>query len=143
MDVSSKKVRVRNWQQDTRSSQEGYRDGEKMNKGFGLSIKPLSVNDAWQGKRFKTKKYKNYEKEVLFMLPSCLEVPKDCDLKVYLEFGFSNNASDLDNPVKPFVDILQKKYGFDDKSIVEYTMVKKKRNKGAEYILFNIEKMEQ
>jgi len=30
-----------------------------------INIKPLSVNDAWKGKRYKTEKYKNYE-NVLF-----------------------------------------------------------------------------
>ena len=35
-----------------------------------LKIKPLSVNQVWQGKRFKTKTYKDYEKNVLAILPN-------------------------------------------------------------------------
>ena len=34
-----------------------------------VEIKPLSVNAAWQGRRFKTEAYKKYEKEVLSALP--------------------------------------------------------------------------
>jgi len=107
---------------------------------FGLKIKPLSVNKAWQGKRFKTKEYKAYEKAVLLMLPNIV-IP-DGDLHVFLEFGFSNKASDLDNPMKPFIDILQKKYGFNDSRIYKYTLEKKKAAKGADYILFDIKKAE-
>jgi len=80
-----------------------------------LDIKPLSVNEAWQGKRFRTKKYKVYTLNILMILPA-MTVPEG-ELELYLKFGFSNSASDFDNPVKCFVDCLQKKYGFNDKMI--------------------------
>lgn len=51
-------------------------------------IKPLSVNEAWQGRRFKTKEYKAYEQEVLLKLKP-LEVPEG-KLKLVLTFGFSS-----------------------------------------------------
>jgi len=35
-----------------------------------LNIKPLSVNQAWQGRRFKTHKYHVFERAVLLMLPN-------------------------------------------------------------------------
>jgi Holliday junction resolvase RusA-like endonuclease len=91
-----------------------------MNK---LDIKPISVNDCWQGKRFKTSKYKKYERDLLLMLP-IVELPSP-PYKVYYEFGFSSASSDLDNPIKPLQDILQKKYGFNDKDIFE--MVAKRK----------------
>ena len=101
-----------------------------------IPIKPLSVNQAWKGKRYKTDVYKKYERDVLLLLPKI----KVCDgpLIVYLEFGFSNKASDIDNPVKPILDIMQKKYGFDDKQVQEMRLIKKKVKKGAEYIRFEI-----
>ena len=34
-----------------------------------IEIKPLSVNDAWQGTRYKTTKYKAFQKELLLKLP--------------------------------------------------------------------------
>ncbi len=97
-----------------------------------LDIKPLSVNKVWQGKRFKTKTYKQYERELLAILRP-FTVPEG-DLMLTLEFGFSNAASDWDNPIKPFQDILQKKYGFNDSRVVEAHVKKVKVKKGCEYI---------
>ena len=101
-----------------------------------LDIKPLSVNECWQGKRFKTKKYKQYEKDCLLILPY-LEVPEG-ELIVKYTFGFSSILSDWDNPIKPFQDILQKKYNFDDKYIVKAIVEKVKVKKGKEFIEFSI-----
>ena len=101
-----------------------------------IKTKPLSVNMAWQGKRFKTVEYENYEVGVIWMLPK-IELPEP-PYKVNYEFGFSNKASDLDNPVKPITDILQKKYGFNDKDIYELNVKKKIVKKGSEYIKFEI-----
>ena len=105
--------------------------------GYGIKIKPLSVNDAWKGKRFKTDGYKKYERDLLLMLPPKLVIP-DGELSIYLEWGFSSAASDWDNPIKPFQDILQKKYGFNDNRVFEARVKKKKVKKGSEYIIFNI-----
>lgn len=102
-----------------------------------INIKPLSVNEAWQGKRFKTAKYKTYEKIVLLSLP-LLTIPPP-PLKIYLEFGQSSPLADWDNPVKPFQDILQKKYGFNDKDIVRAEVIKTIVAKGQEYSKFKIE----
>lgn len=104
-----------------------------MNK---LDIKPLSVNQAWQGKRFKTNKYKKYCRDIKLILPK-LEVPKG-ELELYLEFGFSSDLSDFDNPVKPFVDCLQAKYGFNDKMIKRCVIESVKVKKGADYIKFEL-----
>jgi Holliday junction resolvase RusA-like endonuclease len=101
-----------------------------------LNIKPLSVNQVWQGKRFKTKLYGQYERDLLSMLPN-MKLPKP-PYKLYYEFGFSNSASDIDNPIKPFQDVLQKKYDFND-SLIHHLEVKKvKVKKGFEYIKFEI-----
>lgn len=101
-----------------------------------LNIKPLSVNEAWQGKRFKTPIYKKYEKDVLLMLPKQkLDNPP---YKVELEFGFSNPLSDIDNPIKLILDIIQKKYSINDKDIYQLNVLKSKAKKGEEFILLNI-----
>lgn len=101
-----------------------------------MNTKPLSVNEAWQGKRFKTPKYKSYEAQLLLELPLII-MPKP-PLKIYYEFGFSNSASDWDNPIKPLQDILQKKYDFDDNQITRAIVTKKKVKKGEEYFIVNI-----
>ena len=101
-----------------------------------IDIKPLSVNEAWKGRRFKTDKYKSFERSLLLLLPK-IEIPEG-KLKVNFEFGFSNRGSDWDNPVKPFQDVLQKKYGFNDSKIYEAIVKKEIVKKGHEYIKFSI-----
>ena len=101
-----------------------------------LKIKPLSVNEAWQGRRFKTPKYKRYERDILMMLRP-LEVPKG-KLKLTITYGFSNKASDVDNPCKLFVDCLQKKDGFNDRDIYCLIQHKVDVKKGDEFIEFDL-----
>ncbi len=103
-----------------------------------LEVKPLSVNEVWQGRRFKTEKYEDYELLVTLKLPK-LTIPAG-KLKVKYIFGLSSKAADVDNCVKPFTDILQKKYGFNDKLIYEMDIRKEDVKKGQEFIKFQIEK---
>jgi len=101
-----------------------------------INIKPLSVNEAWQGRRFKTSKYNAYIKEVLLTLPKkTYEIEKT---HIFIEFGLSSKNADIDNPVKCFIDCLQKKYGFNDKSIYKMTVQKVDVKKGDEYIRFEL-----
>ncbi len=100
-------------------------------------IKPLSVNQSWQGKRFKTTEYKTYEKELLYTLPQKkMPLPP---YMIYLEFGFSSELSDWDNPIKPLQDILQKKYNFNDKEVYKAIITKELVKKGQEYFKVKIE----
>ncbi|KKN10324.1 hypothetical protein LCGC14_1037620 [marine sediment metagenome] len=99
-----------------------------------IHINPLSVNKAWQGKRFKTKAYKQYERDVLLQLKwSVQPLPP---YRIDIEFGFTSVLSDIDNPVKCFVDILQKKYGINDKDVYEMNLKKTIVKDG--YIKFGI-----
>ena len=104
-------------------------------------LKPLSVNVCWQGRRHKTQKYKAYEKHVLSELPDTLELPTKGNLMIYIRFAHSNRAFDYDNGIKPFQDILQKKYGFDDKRIYFAIIEKVIVPKGDEYVYFRMLKM--
>lgn len=103
-----------------------------------LNIKPLSVNKAWQGKRYKTNDYKNFEKAMLLLLPKNKKVPLE-RLKITLKYGFSSILSDIDNPTKLVLDCLQKKYGFDDRNVFKLIMEKEIVKKGNEYIEILIE----
>lgn len=98
---------------------------------FKLDIKPLSVNEAWRGKRFKTDKYNQFQNQMLLMLPN-IEINSFKRLK--LVFGFSNLLADIDNPVKMTVDCLQKKYGINDRDLIYLELHKVKTEKGAEFI---------
>jgi hypothetical protein len=101
-----------------------------------VNIKPLSINEAYKGYRIRTNKYNSYIKHVMLLLPHIDMIPES-DIKLNIEFGFSHAGSDIDNGLKPFIDILQKKYEFNDKNIIELFVRKTKVSKGSEYILFN------
>lgn len=103
-------------------------------------MKPLSVNEAWQGRRYKSDKYEAYEMEMLLRLPPG-RLPQS-PYRVYYEFGFSNRQADFDNPCKPLGDILQKKYGFNDNEIYEAHIIKRIVKRGHEYIKVKIEHIE-
>lgn len=105
-----------------------------------VDIKPLSVNEAWQGKRYKSDKYNAYEMEMLLRLPAG-KLPNP-PYRVFYEFGFSNKLCDFDNPCKPLGDILQKKYGFNDNEIYEAHIRKVIVRKGQEYVHVRIEHMD-
>ena len=107
---------------------------------FKINEKPLSINEAFQGRRFKTPAYKEYEKGMLLNMPRA-KIEKDQMLRVEFFFGFSNKASDLDNPVKLLMDIAQKKYCFDDKMVYELNVRKCIVKKGEEFIHMGIYKM--
>ncbi len=92
------------------------------------NIKVLSVNDCWKGKRFKTPQYKAYQNLLLHKLPY-QELPKP--------------PSDWDNPVKPLQDIMQKKYKFNDKDIIEAKVKKVIVKKGDEYFKVKIESLNE
>jgi len=109
-----------------------------------LQLVPLSVNKCWMGRRFKTKVYKDFEdimlgndkKKITRALPDICLPPAPYCLKFI--FGLSNVMSDVDNPVKPFVDILQKRYGFNDCHVIAMSSYKQKVDKGSEFIKFEI-----
>jgi Holliday junction resolvase RusA-like endonuclease len=104
---------------------------------FKLNQKPLSINEAWQGKRFKTPAYKFYEETILLTMPKG-KIDSEQMLRIEFFFGFSNKASDLDNPVKLLLDIAQKKYGFNDKNVYELNVRKCIVKKGEEFIQMGI-----
>lgn len=104
-----------------------------------IDINPLSVNKCWQGRRFKTQEYRSYEDELLYKLPNLK--PFNGLISIYIVFGFSSKLKDIDNPLKPFLDILQKKYKFNDRDIYKLGVEKNIVAKGDEYIIFEINEL--
>ena len=102
------------------------------------NIRALSVNACFQGRRFKTMAYKDYEQEVCALLPKRYPIPEGA-LRLSLIFGFSNRRQDVDGGVKAFVDILQKAYNFDDNRMYEMQLRKVIVKKGGEFIEWGIE----
>ena len=56
--------------------------------------------------------------------------------EVHYVFGLSTSLADWDNPIKPFQDILQKRYGFNDKDIFRDCKLKCVKVKESEIINF-------
>lgn len=108
---------------------------------------PFSVNKAWQGKRFKTQDFLEWGENTFWKLPN-IKVDSRMPMIAYYEFGISSSSSDWDNPIKPFQDLLQNKYSFNDNKILLGIGHKKKVAKNEEYIKFylyeyNPEKIQQ
>jgi Holliday junction resolvase RusA-like endonuclease len=101
-----------------------------------VNVKPISVNTAWKGQRFKSSAYKAFEFECLMKMKP-VDVPSG-DLCIHFTFAFSNNAQDVDNSIKMCLDILQKKHGFNDKRVTRLIVDKVVVKKGAEYWCYEI-----
>lgn len=105
---------------------------------YQIKIKPLSVNEAFKGKRFKTDLYNEFIQKMHSLLPNDLIIPNEKNIKIAIQFGFSSRASDIDNCCKSFLDCLVKKYKVDDRNIYEMHVFKDIVKKGDEYIRFKI-----
>jgi Holliday junction resolvase RusA-like endonuclease len=89
-----------------------------------ILIKPLTVNKAWQGKRFKTKDYKEYEEELLWLLKGLEKTNGFVEIKYSLYLKYYS-TSDVGNFEKPLTDIIVKAGLIeDDKYITKITMEK-------------------
>ena len=104
-----------------------------------VNIKPLSVNQCWRGRRFKTPQYVKYEQMMLALLKP-MKVPEGA-LKLQIQVGFSSKLADIDNLLKPFIDILQKKFKFNDRDIYKLEVEKVIVAKGKEFIDFEIKQL--
>jgi len=103
-----------------------------------VKIKPLSVNEAFKGRKFKTAKYDKFIANCLLQLPKLIEFKEKENIKLAIEFGFSSSSSDIDNCLKTFIDCLVKKYKVDDRYIYELHVFKSIVKKGEEFIKFKI-----
>lgn len=104
-----------------------------------IRIKALSINKAFQGRRFRTRDYDDYEQDLSYLLPK-LKIPEG-KLKLKIIFGFSNKGQDIDSSIKPTLDIFQKKFDFNDNRIYKLEVEKAITKKGEEYIDFEITKI--
>ena len=100
-------------------------------------INPVSVNQCWQGRRFKTTKYKAFETEMLLKMPKAKLPP--APYRIELIFGFATASSDIDNSIKPTLDLIQKKYGINDRDVYELYVLKKVVGNGNQFINYKIE----
>jgi Holliday junction resolvase RusA-like endonuclease len=102
-----------------------------------IDYKGLTVNQAYTGKRYKTKKYKAWKKDIKWLLPKDLWIPPG-EKHIRIVFGLSSKNADWDNCIKTFQDVLQEVYGFNDKEISHGEVVKLHVKKGKEFIAFDL-----
>lgn len=102
-----------------------------------VGIKPLTVNQCWQGRRVKTAKHRQYREDLAALLPKGVFVP-DGKLEVAYTFKVSSKLSDYDNLIKAFQDALCENYGFDDRQIYKAVINKVDVKKGEECVAFDI-----
>lgn len=107
---------------------------------FKILLKPMSANQAWQGRRRRSKLYRQFARDLALLLPKNCDIPEG-RVVAYYEFGFSNCGSDWDNPIKQIQDIISKKYGFNDNRIYRGIVDKVITPKGQEYIKFRFESL--
>ena len=110
---------------------------------FEINLQPLSQNQAWAGKRYKTANYKEYEKNLinhfrLLDLPRIEPGEKFC---VYYEWSITNRV-DNSNCVKLFEDILCKYLQVNDRDVLAFYSRKnvvKKADSSIKFALFATE----
>lgn len=107
---------------------------------FKLNIKPLSINKAFQGRRFKTSDANNYDKQLALLLPKEKVVGEY--FRVSYNFHLINfSITDADNLVKMLQDaVVRREIIPDDRRIVEYKI--KKFPSDTDYIEVEIEAIE-
>ena len=91
---------------------------------INLPIKPLSINAAFQGRRFKTEECNQYCRELAVLLPKNIQIPGL--VAVNLNFFLKNwKMTDGDNLVKVLMDcIVQAGIIEDDRKIMRYVIQK-------------------
>jgi hypothetical protein len=77
------------------------------------------------------------------MLKPRISAPaKGAKLELNIEFGLATEASDWDNPVKPFQDVLSAKYGLNDNVIRRARVNIEIVGPGNEYIYFELKEIQ-
>ena len=108
-----------------------------------LKYKPLSVNKAFTGQRYKTPLYKVFVKAITDLLAYVAKPPKPPDTRLFAHYvwGFSNNQSDVDNPTKTFQDVLFDYWGLKNKDHRVRFMILEARKceKNEEFIGFHVD----
>ncbi|MEK6884139.1 MAG: RusA family crossover junction endodeoxyribonuclease [Nanoarchaeota archaeon] len=92
-----------------------------------ISIKPISINECWQGRRFMTSKYKDFTKDMLRVMPKRKMLSGNVELKITLYLK-SLLRGDIDNFVKPIIDCMVKKGWIEDDRFIQKLEVLKIKN---------------
>jgi len=111
-------------------------------QGIRVNIKPLRANLSYLGTKRRSWKYKTYEAELNKQLPRTC-IPREGNLSITFHIYYSNKGSDLDNALKPLLDVLQRRYKFNDNRVYEIKAYKHIVPKGEEAISFKVKRMKE
>ena len=74
-----------------------------------VKIKALSINEAWQGRRYRTAKYTKFVEDMSIILLTKKKPPiPSGPFSIHYKFHVSNMQTDVDNLIKAFQDVLFK-----------------------------------
>jgi len=103
-----------------------------------LNLPPFSINKAWSGRRFRTKEYKDWTIDALWLLKK----HKKFKGKVGIDICFyQNKLADIDGGVKIFLDVLVKAGIIDDDRYVYELSIRKEdenKNKRIEFEIYKL-----
>ena len=89
-----------------------------------LPLAPLSVNQAFQGRRFKTQKYNDWLDNGLWLLKKAgggtYRKPYNIEITLFMA-----RLMDIDNPIKMILDLLKKAGVIEDDRYVDTLFIKK------------------
>ena len=107
-----------------------------------IKIKPISVNKVWQGKRFRTPEYRDWIDKALWLMKKQEKVGGRIYLKItfYIKYPLK---SDLDNYLKPSIDLIVRKGWIEDDRFIfkldtQKIEVKKEEDERIEYEIKSI-----
>ena len=103
-----------------------------------IPLKAISVNKVWQGKRFKTKDYEQFEEDCFKLIRKQKMIKGEVQIN-YKFFIKSYALTDVDNLIKPIQDIIVKCGFIEDDRKVKYLTAEKFKSK-EERIEINIVK---
>lgn len=112
-----------------------------MQTKIKVKIRPMSINKSWQGRRFKTKEYKEWSKEISYLLKE-QKIKKTTEaVEIKIDWYYKNaKRMDIDNPLKVFLDsLVQNNIIDDDRNIWKLTI--EKHISQEAYFLFSIKEI--
>lgn len=100
----------------------------------------MSINKAWQGRRYATREYKSWIRDCLLVTghipyqgrPHCIEIDFYIDLRM-----------DIDNPIKTILDLLCKKGILDDDRYIKKLIINKIVSKDKRIVIRFIQEPDQ
>jgi Holliday junction resolvase RusA-like endonuclease len=105
-----------------------------------ILLKPISINEAFQGRRFKNQKHKDFEEQMLLALRGNIQ-KFDGDYSMHLKFYLKNaTRCDLSNYIKVTEDCIVKSGIVKDDRFCWRMVVEKFKSK-EDYIEFEVKQL--